>query len=382
MKQEKTDSMQIKNSAQSGVMKDFTRFPYWLYRDDPNWVPPLVSEEKLQFSRRRNPFLQENEAEFFVCYKAGRPRGRIAVFGNNSHNQLYPEDNAAFFGFFESVEDDAVADALFAEASRWATGRGARILRGPTNFTINDPSGLLVDGFDDPPYFMMTYNPSYYSKVLDRNGYKTSMRFFAYEVSRETLRFPGFVDRLEKRLTDNNIIVRGADFKHLEREVHAVATVFNNSWNENWGFIPMKEEDLLEAFRKVKSFACEDMILFAEHEGKTVAFAVALPDVNQALLPLNGRLLPFNWIKLMKNLKKIKRIRVLLMGVLKEYRTKGIDLMLYKHILDSAIKHDFYTAELSWILENNRMMNRVLEHINAEVRKVYGVYDKELQPPD
>jgi hypothetical protein len=310
-----------------------------------------------------------------VCYKDNIPVGRIAAIINKDHNAFH-HDKAAFFGFFECIDDEIAAQRLFLAASKWVEAQGADSLRGPTNYSVNSIAGLLIDGFDDPPFILMTYNPPYYEKLYRESGFDIAMRFFAYIVTRDTIRFPSFIEKLEERLEEQEITIRHADFNDLENELDIVLGIFNSTWNENWGFVPFSVEEATREFKKIKPFLNKELVLIAEHKGKPAGFIMGLPDFNQALLPLNGRLFPFNWIKLFRNIKKIDRIRVVLMGVKKEYRQKGIDMMLYKKIMDNT---NYQRAELSWILENNTMMNRVLQHINAKKSKIYAIFEKKLK---
>jgi GNAT superfamily N-acetyltransferase len=374
-----TGSFVIKEADghQPRILKDFILLPYRLYKDNPYWVAPLLSEEKLFLSRKHNPFLQRNPVVYYVCYRGETPVGRVAGIINQEHNRLH-NDHTAFFGFFESIEDDDVARLLFEAVGQWVNGKGAEVLRGPTNFTLNDVSGLLLEGFTEPPFIMMPYNPSYYERLYRDNGFDIVMRFFAYDVTDDTIRFPDLFDRLEERLAENDIQIRNFDFNRFERDFKIVVEVFNQAWQENWGFTPISSAEALEDFRKVRSFAKPDLIFIAEHKGEPAGFVLALPDVNQALKPLKGRLLPFNWLRLLRGIKKINQIRVVLMGVSKKYRSKGIDLMFYKKVVDNALRHQYRRAELSWILENNQMMNRVLNHINAKKNKIYGIFEKNI----
>jgi len=372
-----SDNLIIREANQRDVRMDFVRLPFRLYKNDHNWVAPLIFEEKRNLTAEHNPFIKKNPVVLYVCYKANRPVGRIAGIINKVHNGVH-KDKTGFFGFFESIDDEAVAATLFRSALEWVKKQGADSLRGPTNFSVNDVAGLLVEGFHEPPFVLMPYNPPYYERLYRQNGFDMVMRFFAYDVNQDTVRFPDFVNRMEKRLEESHIKIREFNFFEMDNEFKILTDIFNKSWNENWGFIPFSFDEAVEEFRKVKSFARPDLILIAENQGEPVGFALALPDINQALRPLRGRLLPFNWVRLMRNIKKINRIRVVLMGVLKEYRSKGIDLMFYKKIAENSRRHNYYRAELSWILENNRMMNRVLEHINAQKNKVYGIFEKKI----
>jgi GNAT superfamily N-acetyltransferase len=366
------------NQHESRVLRDFIRLPYRLYKDNPYWVPPLLSEEKRFLSKKHNPFLKRNPVVFYVCYQGKIPVGRIAGIINKEHNN-YHKDNTAFFGFFESINDETVAERLFETVTQWVKEKGANMLRGPTNFTLNDVSAMLLDGFDETPFLMMPYNPAYYEELYRKNGFDIAMRFFAYEVTHDTIKFPNLLDKLDKRLKNNEIQIRNLNFKKSDRDFKIIVDIFNRAWHENWGFIPISYEEAVADFRKVRVFARPDLIFIAEHKGEPAGFALALPDINQVLKPLQGRLFPFNWIKLLWKIRKIDRIRVVLMGVLEKHRNKGIDLMFYKKIVDNSLRYEYHRAELSWILENNRMMNRVLQHINARKSKVYAIFEKSIK---
>jgi hypothetical protein len=225
---------------------------------------------------------------------------------------------------------------------------------------------------------MMSYNLPYYQELLERLQFKQVMRFFAYEVSNETIRFPGVSERLEKKLAAAGIRFRYMDFKQVERDMGIVIDLFNHAWSDNWGFVPATLAEALDDFKKMRPIAREDLVIFAEKEGRPVGFSLSLPDINQAIRPLRGRLFPFNWLRLLRNLKRIDRIRVMLMGVLKDYRNLGIDLVFYRKTAENAVRSGITKAEMSWILESNEPMNRVLRHINARVTKKYAIYEKIL----
>jgi len=369
--------LQILRVAGGRLQREFIRFPYRLYRNTPAWVPPLLSEEKKFLQERHNPFLKNNRVQLFLCQRDGETLGRIAAILNRDHQHHY-RDRCGFFGMFECVRDPMAAERLFQAASEWLRQNGADRLRGPTSFSMNGIAGLLIDGFSLPPAVMMSYNLPYYHELLERLHFREVMRFFAYEVSNETIRFPGAVDRLEERLQAGGIRFRHMDFKQAERDMGIVIDLFNQAWSENWGFVPATLAEALDDFKKMGPIAREDLVTFAEKEGRPVGFSLSLPDINQAIQPLKGRLFPFNWLRLLRNLKRIDRIRVMLMGVLKEYRNLGIDLVFYKKTAENAIRRGFTKAEMSWILESNEPMNRVLRHINAQVTKKYVIYEKSI----
>ena len=366
--------LRVGNSRQR---REFVMLPYRLYRGNRNWVPPLVADEKKFILPRHNPFLKENRIELFLCRRDGEAIGRVAAVLNRDH-QRHHGDRCGFFGMFECPDDPQVAERLLGAAAAWLKEQGCDTLRGPTSFSLNGVAGLLTDGFDRPPAVLMAYNPPYYRELLETLGFRRVMKFFAYEVSRETIRFPRAVERMEARLRDNGIHFRTFDLSHADRDMAIVIDLFNRAWADNWGFVPTTLAEGLDDLKKMRPVIKPDLILFAEKEGRPVGFSLSLPDINQALQPLNGRLFPCNWLRLLRNLKRIDAIRVTLMGVLKEFRQLGIDLAFYRLTAENSYKHGITKAEMSWILESNEAMNRVLRHINAEVTKSYAIYEKPL----
>jgi hypothetical protein len=371
------NELQIVPVAGAWRRREFIRFPYRLYKDNPAWVPPLLSEEEKFLSPRHNPFFKNNQVQLFLCRRRGVTLGRIAAILNRDHQRYYG-DRCGFFGMFECLDHPAAAERLFQAAGDWLRRNGADRLRGPMSFSLNGIAGLLTDGFSLPPAVMMSYNLPYYQELLERLQFKQVMRFFAYEVSNETIRFPGVSERLEKKLAAAGIRFRYMDFKQVERDMGIVIDLFNHAWSDNWGFVPATLAEALDDFKKMRPIAREDLVIFAEKEGRPVGFSLSLPDINQAIRPLRGRLFPFNWLRLLRNLKRIDRIRVMLMGVLKDYRNLGIDLVFYRKTAENAVRSGITKAEMSWILESNEPMNRVLRHINARVTKKYAIYEKIL----
>jgi len=372
---------EIIRAAGRELHSEFILFPYRLYRDEPAWVPPLRSEEKHFLDKKRNPFFKNNQVELFLCRRGKVTLGRIAAILNRDH-QRHHHDRCGFFGMFECVNDPGAAGKLLQAAADWLRENGADAMRGPASFSLNSIAGLLVDGFSLPPAIMMSYNLPYYRQLLENFSLRPAMRFFAYEVSNRTVRFPPALSKFEERLRSGGIRFRYMDFDRAERDMGIVIDIFNQAWSDNWGFVPATLAEGMDDFKKMKLFAKEDLIIFAEKDGQPVGFSLSLPDVNQALQPLAGRLFPLNWLRLMRNRKRIDRIRVTLMGVVKEFRNQGIDLVFYKKTAENAVKHGFLNAEMSWILESNEAMNRVLRHINARITKTYVLYEKSLARPE
>ncbi len=359
------------------LRREFVMFPYRLYRHFPNWVPPLIGDEKKFLSPRHNQFLRNNRVELFLCRRGGETVGRVAAVLNLDH-QRHHHDRCGFFGMFECADDSEAAGQLLAAAESWLREKGCDAMRGPASFSLNGVAGLLIDGFDRPPAVLMAYNPPYYQGLLEGLGLRPAMRFFAYEVSRETIRFPRALERLQERLRRQGIVFRYFDLAHAARDMGIVIGLFNHAWSDNWGFVPTRLEEGLEDLRKMRPVIRPDLIIFAEKDGVPVGFSLSLPDINQALRPLRGRLFPLGWLRLLRNLKRIDAIRVTLMGVRREWRQMGIDLAFYRLTAENAYRHGIYRAEMSWILESNEPMNRVLRHINARVTKTYVMYEKAI----
>lgn len=359
------------------LRREFILLPYRFYRDNPCWVPPLIADEKNFIRPGVNPFLANNTVELFLARRGARTVGRIAAVLNRDHQRQH-RDRCGFFGLFECADDPAAAAALAGAAGAWLRERGCDTLRGPASFSLNGVAGLLLEGFDRPPAVLMAYNPPYYRGLLEGLGFRQVMRFFAYEVSRETIRFPRAVGRLEERLRGQGVTFRSFDLANAGSDMGHVIDLFNRAWAGNWGFVPTTLAEGLDDLKKMRPVIKPDLILFAEKEGRPVGFSLSLPDINQALRPLKGRLFPCGWLRLLRSLKKIDAIRVTLMGVLKEHRHLGIDLVFYKRTAENAYRLGIYKAEMSWILESNEPMNRVLRHINAEITKRYALYEKPL----
>ncbi|MDY0297269.1 MAG: GNAT family N-acetyltransferase [Acidobacteriota bacterium] len=369
--------MSIVPVTSRALLRRFVFFPYRLYRRNPFWVPQLRTDEWRFHLPRYNPFLQRNPVQFFLAFRGDRLVGRIAAIINRDHDRAHGA-GTGFFGRFECVNDLGVARALVHAAAQWVKRHGARRMLGPTDFSTNNVSGLLDQGFSEPPRILMPYNPEYYLDLLHQCGFRPAMRFFAYEVDSATIRFPKIVDRLEQRLARQGIAFRYPDYSRVEAESAVVVDLFNRSWADNWGFVPLEKNEMIEDFKRVKPFAHRDLIMLAEKDGEAVGFSLALPDVYQALRGLNGRLFPVNWLRLLRRVKKIDAIRVLLMGVVPEYRQRGIDLVFYRRTMINAISHNIHKAELSWILESNGPMNSVLQHINARITKSYRIVELPL----
>ncbi len=359
-------------------LKQFIMLPWKIYRDDPNWVPPLIMDMKNMLNRKKNPFFLHSEADYFLALKNGDAVGRIAAIHNRNHNAFH-EENIGFFGFFECIDDPEVASALFQAAEDWARERGLEALRGPTNFSTNDTCGLLIEGFDSPPFILMTYNPRYYQPLIEQLGYQKVMDLLAYRYFEEQ----GMNERIQKiaRLAQERegVTVRPLNMKTFWDELAVVKDIYNDAWSKNWGFVPLTDAEIEHLAKELKPVIDPELVLFAEVEGKPVAFSLALPDYNQALIKINGRLFPFGLIKLLYYSRKIDAARVFTLGVKQKYQKKrGIGPLLYLETFNRGTARGYRWGEFSWILETNKLMNGALQVMGAEVYKRYRIFEKSL----
>jgi GNAT superfamily N-acetyltransferase len=365
--------------------RDLGRFidlPYQLHARDPNWVPPLRRDVKILLSRTRNPFFEHAEAEYFLAEREGRVVGRIAAIANRLHNETHG-DKVGFFGFFEAIDDQAVANALFDRAAAWLGDRGFDTIRGPASFSVNDECGLLVDGFQYPNTIMMPHNPPYYRALHERAGFAIAKDLIAYQGGDEKQFVPPperivrAVDLASRRY---GITVRSLRLDDFVEEVNRVKYLYNRCWENNWGAIPMTDHEidhLAHAFRPVVN---PDLVPFAERDGEPIGFGLTLPDFNQVLRTnRNGRMLPSALELLWKlKTKKIRRCRILLLGVLPDYRGKAVDAVLYHWIWIKARDHGMTWGEGGWVLEDNPAMNAGLTKLGMTPYKTYRLYDRPL----
>jgi GNAT superfamily N-acetyltransferase len=364
------------------ALKKFIDLPYRLHARDPIWVPPLRRDVKLLLDRRKNPFFEHAEAEYFLAERNGEVVGRVAAISNRLHNEFHA-DRVGFFGFFESIDDQSVADLLLATAAEWCKARGLDVLRGPASFSTNDECGLLVDGFDRPPTIMTPHNPPYYIGLLERAGFTKAKDLLMLEGGDQT-HFVVVPERLNRAvsiaLQRAGVTLRPLDMKRFKAEVETVKELYNACWERNWGFIPMTEHEIDHLAVQFKPVVVPDQVVFAERDGKPVGFALALPDFNVVFRRhRSGRMLPAA-LDLLWSLKrkKITRARVLLLGVLPEYRGRGIDSALYHWIWTKSGEHGMYWAEGGWILEDNLAIKQGLEKMTFQVYKTYRLYDKPI----
>jgi GNAT superfamily N-acetyltransferase len=375
----------LKVESQSDLER-FIHFPWTVYKDDPYWVPPLISERKEFLSPEHNPFFEHASTAYFLAMRGDQIVGTIAAISNDNYN-AFQGTNVGFFGFFEVLEDPEAAAALLKEAERWVKAAGHSSVIGPAQFSSNDELGLLIDGFDDAPRILMTYNPKRYKTYLEANGYRKAMDLWAYSlpVADFVANTPAKLTRVvEKIRTRRNLTVRTLNMKRFDEEVRAFKEIYNTSWEKNWGFVPFTEAEIELMAEQLKAIIDPDLVILVEQDGKLVGGSISLPDLNQPLkkaYPRPGTPEFLTMLKLLWHWKvggRLDWIRVFALGVLPEYRGLGVDALMYMETAKNAIPKGFKYAEMSWILESNDMMNRAIRMLGGEVYKTYRMFEKDL----
>ena len=370
--------MNIEEVKGSGGMNEFIRFPWNVYEGNSNWVPPLVSEVKFVLSDK-NPFFRHAEAAYFLARRNGDVVGRIAAIIDRNHINIHNEQ-AGFFGYFECLPDSEIARELLDAAAGWLKMRDISIMRGPMNPSMNDECGFLLEGFDSPPMIMMTYTPSYYLDYMERCGLTKAKDLYAYISVIKDVAAGGRLEKLASTVKARvpGLTVRPANMKQFQRELAAVKDIFNSAWSHNWGFVPMIDEEVESMAKRLKPLIVPELLIMVEVNGKPAAFFMAVPDYNQILGKINGRLGPVGIMKFLWYSRKISDIRVLTMGVKKEYRKKGIEGLLYLESFKAAVKKGYERAEMSWVLEDNVLMQRGCELMGGKLYKKYRIYEKKI----
>ncbi len=355
--------------------KVFLRFPWKIYKDDSNWVPPLLIDMKEKLNRRKNPFFEHAEMELFLAREGEETVGRIAAIIDHRHNE-YHREKVVFFGLYESVNDPEVARALLETVAAWGKKRGMDTLRGPMNLSMNDECAFLLEGFDRPPVIMMPYNPPYYNELMEKSGLTKAKDLYAFLMNRDHETMEKVRAVIEKVRQSTNFSLRTVNMKKVYEETRKIACIYNQAWSKNWGFVPWTEKEMDFMARRLKAFADPELVIFALHEGREVGFAFGLPNYNEIIKDLNGRLFPFGIFKLIFNRKKIKGMRAIVFGVLPQVQHTGLAYLLYDELERRAKARGYQWAETSWQLEDNEAINRFTTSIGGRIYKKYRIYEK------
>lgn len=363
----------------------FIGLPWKIYKNDPNWVPPLRMAVRDVLDVNKNPFFRHAYMRPFLAWRDGEPVGRIVGIIDDVYNRFH-KSSTAFFGFYESINDQTLAEELFEAAAVWARSRGMNSFIGPMNPSTNHECGLLVEGFEDPPQVMMPYNPEYYSKLFEKTGFIKAKDLLAYAIRTDAKFSDKLLAHSEKLKQNAAVTLRPIDMSRFDSEVTNILEIYNDAWESNWGFIPMDEVEFRHMAKEMKAVMDPKLLMIVEVQGRPAAFGLALPDVNQALKKIkNGRLCPMGIAKLLWFLKgpgrkkTINRCRVLTLGVKKDYQKLGLGPLIYPEYLKIAASLGYYKGgEASWILEDNIPMNRALEMMCGKRTKVYRLYSRSI----
>lgn len=368
----------IKVTSQKQI-NDFVRFPQELYKDHKNYVSEFNLSVKNMIIDD-NPFFKHSQVALFLALKANNIEGRIAAIYNTTHLKTY-NDDTGFFGFFDTINDVDVAKALFQAASIWLWSRGINHMVGPTNLTTNDSCGILIQGFKYPSMVSMPYNFEYYSDLYEKCGFKKKMDLYSYKVDGKAIleKYENVLRRSLQALKNNGIIIRPVSSHNFKNDIKKLRVVYNTCNKDNWGFVPLNENEFLRMAKLLKMIAPLDLAILVEKKNEIIGFVVAVPNINQALKHVpNGKLFPLGLLRFLWYKRKINKARVMILGVLKEYGGQGIDLILYHKITEALAKHKIYEGEASFVLESNTIMNSVLKKIGGKRIKTYRIYNKSL----
>ncbi len=357
-------------------LRKFIKIPWAVYKDDQYWVPPIISEQKRYFNKKKNPFYEYADVKIFVAYKGSKPIGRICAAINHKYIDMY-NDKKGFFGFFESVNDRDAAFSLFDVVSDWFKENKIESMRGPMNLSTHDPCGLLVDGFSSSPTIMMTYNPKYYVDLFDSYGFRKECDLFAYKIDHLSKHV---VDKSNEVLKENpDIVIRKIDKSKISSETDIIQKMYNETMIDNWGYIPITDREIRCSVKRLKTIIDPDLVYFAEYKNETVAYSIIVPDYNIPIKEINGRMFPFGIVKIMKNKKNIKNVRAWALAVREDFREKKLGAVMYAKGMEEVLRKGYEMIEASWINENNISMNRALKWMGFEKCKTYRIYEYQIK---
>jgi len=364
-------------------LKDFVDFPHELYKNDPTYVPELFIAQKDLLSPSKHPFHENGEVQLYLCYEGDKIVGRIAGITNQNHNN-FNKVNDGFFGFFDTVNDQEVADLLLDTVEKWLREKGVTDhIIGPMNPSTNESCGMLVDGFSKPPMVMMTHNAPYYQALVEAHGYRkqTDILAYLYQVDNyNDTRVRRLHELTQKKLDNRNIVIRKINMKDFQNEADKIKAVYNSAWDKNLGFYPMTDKEFNYTAKDLKMILDPDFCIVAEHEGEIVGFALALPNINEVLKKIKrGRLFPTGIFKLLAGKSKVNSMRIIMLGVIEGYRKIGVEMAFYTAIIDEVVKKKrIKEVEASWVLEDNLLMNKAIQDIGGVPYKRYRIYEKKI----
>lgn len=356
-------------------LNDFVTFPLSLYKNNPLYASPLI-KDMMEHLSEKNPFFSKAKAKFFIAYREGKPAGRIAGIVNYAHLEFH-NDSAGFFGLFECIKDGDVARALFDAVKQFLREKGLKIMRGPMNLSTNEECGFLYEGFDTPSMIMIPYNFWYYNELAESYGMKKvkDLYCFIVDVPKE---LPSKIERIARYAEQQGIKARTVNLKNLKEELYAFMEVYNEAWRQNWGFIPITKEEIDYMAEKLKPIAIPELVIIAEKDSEPIGFFGAIPDFNEVLRRIKGRLTPLAIVKALYYRRKIESMRLLLFGVKRDFRRKGVESIMLREAFKGAVKYGFKKCEFSWILEDNYDTINLTQIVGAKRYKTLRIYEKKI----
>lgn len=366
----------IREVTNRALRKAFVDFPYHLYRNDSSWVPPLRMGQFEIIDPKKNAFWHNADGRFFLAVEGERIVGRIALIDDHLHNDIH-KDNIAFFGFFEAETQEAAAE-LYKTVEQHAKELGRSAIRGPLNPSLNDGSGFQLTGFEHPPYVMMPQSPAHYLGWAEQAGYEKEKDLYAYHMDNRTgpsERISRIAERIRKRY---NPVIREANLKKLDEEIELLKVIHDAAWEQNWANRPFTDAEMKQLGDELKMIIRKEGALFLEDNGVPVAVAIAVPDINQVFAKFNGRLFPKGIFYLLNQRKYITRMRLVMLGVLPEYRNRGYDLLLINDLMHKVAKIGVVEGECGWTLEDNDPINKAIEATGGVRYKTYRIFQKPL----
>lgn len=381
-------SLSVRKAESKADLDIFIKFPWQVYKGDPHWVPPLISMQRHRLDKKKNASWEYMEGDFFIAWRGEKPVGTICAFINNRHNEYWKE-HIGFFGMFEVFDDQEAASALLATAADYVRSRGATALRGPATFSTNGECGLLIEGFDDLPVMLYTYNPPYYQRLIENvPGMGKVMDLYGYHFTLESVDGSKTLEQIFRVTGKNNerrkIAVRTANARRVKDEFALLKSIYNKAWEKNWGFVPFSDRELDEMVHDIGQFFDPRMAFFAEVEGTARAFLLGLPDMNQVLYHAYPRPGKPEWFTLLQMLwhwkirSKITRVRVMLLGIEEGYRNIGIDAALFTQAYQAGHTLGWPQADGGWVLDSNEPMNSLAKALNGRIYRRFRFYEQAL----
>lgn len=359
-------------------LKDFIDLPWRIYAEYPNWVPPLKKEVRRMLDPHKHPFWEFSERILFLARRGPETVGRIAGIVDRNYNQCHGE-KMGIWGFFECTDDPEAAAALFSSVETWVRQKGMTFLRGPLSPSMNNESGLLIEGFDYPPVVGMPYNPPYYPRLVESCGFAKEKDLLAFLIDGE-YRLPEWMERLAERIAQKKgVRIRQVDPKHIDAEFALIREIYNDSWSGNWGFVPLTDKEMKDIQKSVMPFVDTDLAFFIYYENEPAAVCVIFPDINPLLKRLNGRIGLLGLFKALIYRREIKGLRLLMFGIKEKYRQLGLPMLAFRHIYEIGREQKNYqNLEMGWTLEDNESINSLIEEAGAKRYKKYRIFRKSL----